>query len=70
MVTADIFWLKEWEYELLKDKDGWTLVFCGDHYNRRFWYEILTPDKQYLNFSTENIFEAIDYLNEAKYEYI
>ena len=35
-----------------------------DHYNHHMWYEIKDPYGDYLKFSTTDIYEAIDKINQ------
>ena len=51
---------------ILLEEDGWKIVFIASHFNGRYWYEIMTPNDEYLDFMTKDIFEAIDTLNTAK----
>lgn len=63
MNKEDVLWLTEIEQELLEDK-GWKLIFISDHYNNHFYYEIKDPDGFYLDFTTVDIYKAIDRINQ------
>ena len=49
--------------QTLREEDGWKLVFCFDHFKKKYWYEVESPSGP-LNFNTYNIYTAIDYLNQ------
>lgn len=70
MNKIDVVWHEEDEYEVMKDPDGWAIVCLMNHFKYKFWYEIKTPDKYYLDFMTKDIYEAIDKLNDEKKHYI
>ncbi len=63
MNKEDVVWLTNIEQKLLEDK-GWQLIFVSDHFNNHFRYEIKDPDDYYIDFTTTNIYEAIDKINQ------
>lgn len=63
MNKEDVVWLNNIEQELMEDK-GWKLIFVTDHFNNHQWYEVKDPNGFYLDFSTIDIYKAINRINE------
>ena len=63
MDKNDVIWLQNIENQLMEDK-GWKLISFTDHYNNHIWYEIKDPDGFFLDFSTTDIYKAIDRINQ------
>ena len=54
----------------MEDADGWKIICVMNHFKGRFHYEIKAPDDYYLDYMSDNIYEAIDKLNQEKKLYI
>ncbi len=65
MNKEEVVWHGQDEYVVMEE-DGWKIMLVANHFKNKFRYEIETPDNYWLPFSTENIYEAIEKLNEEK----
>lgn len=65
MKKEDVVWHEEDEY-IVMSENGWKLLLVANHFKYNFWYEIQNPDGYYLDFITENIYEAIDKINQEQ----
>lgn len=63
MNKEDVVWFENVETVVMEDQ-GWKLILMSNHFKYKFWYEIQTPEKSYLDFTTTDIYEAIDKINE------
>ena len=66
---ADVVWYEEEEYVALEDKEGWKILLVANHFRHKFWYDIETPDGYTLGLIEQNIYKAIDKLDEVRENY-
>ena len=69
MKKEDVVWHEEDESTVMEDADGWKLICDMKHFKGRFHYEIKTPDNNYLDYTSNDIYEAIERLNQEKRTY-
>ena len=61
----DVLFLEECEYTVRQNK-GWKLLLVANHYKYKFWYEIEDPEGCIYDFTTTDIYAAIDKFNELQ----